>query len=530
MASSGKNIVFNTRERLVSTDLQRAQVFAAADVAEAFRHMLLARLTEESAGDNAYLEATQTSPVTSLILAGLLVKPQIGGTSLLIEPGAAYVVDPTGDTANDDSPVKFVKDPGVTTPGTLTFLANAGPGVRLDVVECSLTSTTLETSSRDVFDPSSGSFVPTVLPKVKAWRMTYRIRRGTAGGGFPGTAAGWLPLMVAAVPAAATNWDGCVCWDVRPLLADRHSMVNLRRTNAQRVRSSHVTVTALEPTKIFGYSEREFGQWIAGGALPTTGLLYADVAPSGFNWDSGNGKLGHIYAAFPGGLPRWCKYKDASTGDRTPDAFRGIPVLSNSQPNRQTSGPSAALTLPAYTGITAPPDAVHLFSIPRGGATSFGEYQESDGCARAPNGTGIVTSMVPSVVGTTATADFTLKPDVIGGPTPGVAYGYYPANAKRVKGVITYSITTSGAVASTETFATTLSQRPYSWQQRGALVAGGATAFFINEPFDIILPSLYPFDIDASAGTLLRATFQAALVGTTVTVSGIQITITDWEF
>ena len=63
--------------------------------------------------------------------------------------------------------------------------------------------------------------------------------------------------------------------------------------------------------------------------------------------------MGYLYAAFPHGLPRWCRYTPSTAGARLPGGFRGIPIATKTYPNLK-GRPNVALTPPAVvTGLTA---------------------------------------------------------------------------------------------------------------------------------------------------------------------------------
>lgn len=420
--SSGKSMIINTRERAVSTDINRLQSFAAADVAEMFRYLLIAKTTELSAGGRETVESTQTTPLTALIASGFLCAPQLGGTGLSISAGAMYAVDPTGDTG-DDSSAKFVVDTGLPI-GTISFLANAGPGIRIDVVEMSIASTVIETDNRDIYDPVTGLFTPTLVNKVKKPKPTYRIRRGTQGAGYPGNAAGWLPLMVAAVPSTATDWDDCTCWDVRPLASDMvgYNRMELVHTtsasNDTRFGTKFITADALSPYAL-GKVEKRYKLWVAGGVFPSNwhalgGMSLAARKAVGY----APVELWYLYAMFPHGLPRWCEYTPASTGALIPGGVRGIIVLSSIDPDQETGAPSGAMTLPTVTGITAATSDGALLAAGRyAAATEVMISQVGDRTYAYPS----------SGVADTGAADATYVYFDL--PT---GLGYWPENAKSV--------------------------------------------------------------------------------------------------
>jgi hypothetical protein len=358
MASGNQHEIINTRERVLSDDINRLQAFLGKHVAEMFRWMVSATMGEGGAG--AVGSAT-TSPLSAVIFNGLWARPEIGTVNLFVEPGAIGMVNPDLSPSADDSAFKVFADAGVQVAGALTLTAGSG-STRIDVIECSRVDEVIEADNRDVFNIGTGLFTPTLVDKVARSRLSYRIRVGTPGGGFPGAASGWLPLAVASVPSTATTWDNCIVWDVRPLMMD------LVRSPAQvsQVFPAHPKGygTAFDSSgaglwRLRGVFEAEFGSRRVGGEIASalsglaSGLFLAgtDVKESGFSVT--NNLPWYVYAMFPHGLPRWARYSPSSSGQRVPLPFRGIPMLSQKPPaNGQLQALNVAAALPADLGFT----------------------------------------------------------------------------------------------------------------------------------------------------------------------------------
>lgn len=355
MASGNKRMVLNTRERLVSTDHNRLQAFAGEHVAEIFRYMSTYLAGE---GGAASIIGTTTSPMLSIVLNGLWARPEVGTVNLFIEPGVAGMVNPDASPSSDDSPFKVFKDDGVQLAGQLTLTPGGGGATRIDVIEFARIEQVEESDNRDIFNPATGLFAPTLVDKVISDRLTYRIRTGTPGGGFPGTASGWTPIAVASVPNTATTWDQCIVWDVRPLVTD------LVRAPAQVLQKfpsigKHYGSAYSDGVfrRLYGVFESQRDQWRVGGEIGSTlsglaggalDLTSAEIIEPGF---AGVGSLPWaLYAMQPFGLPRWARYSPASSGLRVPLPFRGIPVLS--QKTHAFDGkPVAAVSLPTAFGL-----------------------------------------------------------------------------------------------------------------------------------------------------------------------------------
>ena len=359
MSSGGRNIVTNPRERAVSPDLNRLQQFASSDLAEILRFMIDARTTfEVGAGGVENIGGALNSPLRGVVLAGLRPRPDIGSVNLFIEPGVAIVSSPDVAPNPDDSSYKYAVDPGVQLAGSLTFTPNPAGSRRIDVIECQPTDELVETATREIFDITAGGFNPALVEKVRRRRMTYRIRLGTAGAGYPGSAVGWLPLAVSSAAAGATDWDDCIVWDVRPLLADFEFAPQQISRQLANVGKQHVSTEAVPVAapsvemRLRGQVEVYLGGFLAGGVLnQDADIGWIDILDSD-NQAGGGAFLAsrpwYVWACFPHALPRWCRYTPATSGQRIPGPLRGIPVVA-------AIGASTMNGLPVFPGITLPP-------------------------------------------------------------------------------------------------------------------------------------------------------------------------------
>jgi hypothetical protein len=239
------------------------------------------------------------------------------------------------------------------------------------VIECQRVLTVLESDSRDIFNPGTGLFTPALVTKVQTGRLTYRIRTGTPGAGFPGVAAGWMPLAVCSVPAGSLTWDSVTLWDVRPLASDRtNGCFNSPKTMPLYDRNSVFIDPLTAPTerRLQGQIDLDFGGYRAGGRLvpPTSGeidLMNTDYHSAGFGGYAIN-QIWHLYAVFPFGLPRWVRYSSFATGARIPRGARGILAVSSISP-RYDGRPITGVNSPAVTGLLDTPaqaNSICLFS------------------------------------------------------------------------------------------------------------------------------------------------------------------------
>jgi hypothetical protein len=370
MGSGNRRLVMNTRERAVSNDIQRLQSFAAADHS-AWNRRLLSDLYvfDVNAGLGSPVTSI-TDPLSTDIVGGLMVQPVIGSSNLIVTPGVMGCYFPDTVPSDDDDPYKVVSDPGVQTLGVLVIAANAGPGIRIDVIECQPVDTVEEQDNRDIFDPATGQFTAALVDKVVAGRLTYRVRSGAAGAGFPGTASGWVPLAIASVPSGGgASTDDVTFWDVRPLVPDRFEPPvrgGMLLTHHTRMHINGDEVVGAPEIRYKGNVEGNYGPYKAGGTLakttPTTvmgagDLAYIDIT-NAENQEPGftpvaNNPI-YIWALYPWGLHRWVRYteNDFLGQGRVPGGMRGICTVSTVGPAGYGGGnPAVAIAPPTITGL-----------------------------------------------------------------------------------------------------------------------------------------------------------------------------------
>lgn len=376
MSSGGKQEVINSLERALSIDINRLQLFAAMDRAEIARFQAnVGAGTDDLDAEGAPLTqvTTLTSPLTAEIVNGFCVRPDVGDLNVAVDPGVLWCIAPDADV--DSSNYKLVRDPGVTNAGSLAMSANASGLIRIDVIECSYVLNTVETDNRDIFNPATNTFTASSVTKATQAGLLYRVRQGTAGGGFPGTSVGWLPLAVASVPTGTTTCDTITFWDVRPLLGDRvlgpqPSTVDLPQwkralytvdTLLSATHSIMRGVVEATPADLVAPApgQRRLGGRLRRGTPGADGIGALDGVDlnDSANWASGvafGGGIAYIYLLEPFGLPRWARYTDASTGLRKPRAPRGMLVVAGSTtpPAHAYGSPSVVVPLPTSTGLS----------------------------------------------------------------------------------------------------------------------------------------------------------------------------------
>ena len=403
MSSGRKAVQQNTLERVVSSDWNRMQRFAAGFDNEMLRRAMLAPVD-----DTGYVGTTFTAPgpISAAfdvlapaapdyagVLNGLMVVVPAAATYVLVTSGAMTVVDPEGQPGSSDpsalnpddgpGPARAVYSDGVSLAGSLVWAPNPGPGTRVDVVECQRNQVVAETDNRDIFDPSTGLFTPQAVTKVTVGGLTYRIRQGVAGGGIPAPALGWVPLAIIAAPAGAVDLDACHVWDVRPLLSD------LARPFAQvrsvipvldRWRMVCEDKSAIGQLRLSGESQGNYLGWRIGGLFWELDVSdYVDLANAPFYQAAGFVPVAslpyYVYSLWPGGYVRWVRYHPnpvAGVGGRVPGSFRGIITLSqvppvNGQPLAPVACPPAwGLNTSTLFGQMMAAGQVDTTTVPRG--------------------------------------------------------------------------------------------------------------------------------------------------------------------
>lgn len=378
--SGADQTYINQFERALSSDLNQLQHFASRHVQQTLARLIGDRYSDTGVGTDEQRGVASTgvqgsAPMAGDVYGGLMVR--ITATDLLVTPGVLCAFDHlTPPDPVQDSNYTFIDDPGVTTTGVLPFVANPGPGRRIDVVECSIISAVNTLAVVDIFDVPTQTFVPVLSPKTLSARLFYRIRQGTPGGGYPGSVTGYLPLAIASHASGSTSFANVHFWDVRPLLQDRTRGPFARKTTSRATRINRRTYAA-QPSGatdniLMGDYDIESAnniyvvQGLIKNSLPGASnaaeLLITDPAILAPGVTLTGDKWMYVVSLFPSGLPRWVAYETVAgaSGERLPDNVMGIMALSN--------GPTTYLgsmgleSIPTLSGLlgTAPGVCVAL--------------------------------------------------------------------------------------------------------------------------------------------------------------------------
>jgi hypothetical protein len=355
MSQGDRRLVQNTRERLTSADINDLQSLSAAEKAGLLRAWYNDRLGDWYLAPGLQSQVSSSSPsLVGDVYGGLMVQPD-NAAYFLVQPGAAGFLDPTG-VSTYDNPYRVVVDPGVAIAGLLPFTSNAGGGApRWDVIECQVADVVLAQENRYIFNPSTGIATPELVDKVRAGRLTYRVRTGTVGAGFPGLAAGWMPLAVCCAPAGSSSLLTSDVWDVRPLVRERTQRrftVDVSTGDGYSPNKvADYRLNSQTENKWIGVSEGEFNGYPAGGQLlrstPSTlaqfglttnvggrfGSLNIDLADNQSAFTPASDSFFYLVALFPHLLPRWQRYSQVAIGSgRVPTGPRGFLVATTIKP------------------------------------------------------------------------------------------------------------------------------------------------------------------------------------------------------
>jgi hypothetical protein len=538
MSSGNKEIVVNPLERALSGDIMRGQNFAGAMLSELMRAMLDTSLgfDDESAGGLYLPNSSQGTPAYAEVVNGILFTPGITTTASAVGPGLVFMYDPDASPSPDDSQYKLLLDPGTNsslTPST-ALTANASGSIRIDVLECARVTpdNVLETDSRDVFNTVTGTFAAASVSKVSQAQLQYRIRLGTPGSGYPGGAAGWMPICVMSVPTGTTTWDTVTVWDVRPLLADRvrtpwRSAVATGIYNQVDFATSQATAGQFRLNGLVDVvpsgGDRRLGGWLERGSPGVDHGGYVDLydpanQASGYSYP-GSGTLSFLYLLTPFSLPRWARYTDSSFGVRQPRSPRGIPLVAVAQPQHWGGAPNTAVVFPAVFGFAgaSTSQGICIGATTSPGPSALNSITSSNRAQQM--------SATPATTATSTTINttkFTLTENV-----------HFPAGAKRIRAIVTITISVPATATMVEEVSWLLQSNPVNGGDGFNALSDGV--FFSNStgsPVNqttifmsgwLALPTSFP----ATAAQSYTLTVTGQDFNTGVTPSAV---VLEWEF
>lgn len=508
MSSGNRSVLIALLERADPTDITKLQALLAQHTGEIARWLTASKLAGAfysypgmaSAYAPAIDPTVPSDEVAHACLSGLLIRPTT--TYLAVDPGAAAFYQPAraGLSATDDTPWIFGFSAGLNDAAQLTFQANAGPGIRWDIVECQVAADTVESQAgREIFDPVGNVFNPQTVDKIQHSVFTFRIRRGTQGAGIPPIDPDWMPLCAVHVRTDSTSYDNSDLYDIRPLVTERTDWGTRHPISAPSSGACYKSVlheaemrsvvnVGVNGALLEGYFRGHFGGYWSGGEirtnLPATSLSnfgatgVSGASLYGFNFEAAAMRSGAFALAanavltlgafFPRGYPRWVRYSqaplaaDATTrlrvGGRFPEGPRGLLMVLNGADGGglvKRNGVIAPATLPAAVGETTGAwGHVVQYALVDGAGTgvrpaegdaqsnlySWQVYTVFEGGALTPNITAIANPAGPSVAADLDGAtQFALQAIF----TPGS--GRVPASASAVQCSLLLGVTVAAA-------------------------------------------------------------------------------------
>lgn len=177
------NLKVTVRERPLSDDINDLQSMLGRALCDALQGMHYSELVS---GNNPM----QTTAPEGVILGGLSVSA--AGLNVAVSPGALLqnngALLPVPGTYDSNVRLAFLR--------TVTQIVAPVPGVdTYYALEGRMTEVVVTTPSRDVLDPVTGSFVPTVVDKHIERRIELRFNAGSTTAP-PSPTTGWVPLAV----------------------------------------------------------------------------------------------------------------------------------------------------------------------------------------------------------------------------------------------------------------------------------------------------------------------------------------------
>lgn len=406
-------VVINTRERAVSTDINRLQTEQSKARANMAKRMYN-NIYEWEAASNSGQRASEIEtskedvPMSMDIFGGLRVI--ISGDFLTVSAGSCGIKAESGsfDVAKD-SDYLLVDDPGVTDISVLPFTQNLDTGRVCEIIEAAVNDVVLKSESRDIYDPLTGLFTPSLITKIAAARLTYRIRRTTGGAGtWAGTVINWTPLAVAVHEGLSTSFNNVTFYDVRPLIIDRHDGMS-RRTMPPRMMTHkrfHMGMEFITTTTFIGGTYdfpiggpgtnagfnianqyRAFGtigQTLPGKPDTGSDAVRIDVEDADY-WANGAptpnaDRWVYFGVQFPHNLPRWIKYGSAVnpvTGGREPGQSMGLFSIA-AVVGDTVDGGASGFPIPAAYGIGGANEQFQIIlPIRQDSESSFSAFQWS---------------------------------------------------------------------------------------------------------------------------------------------------------
>lgn len=223
MASNIRRLVWNTRERLTSTDLNNCS---------ALHHRALI----ESVAALAHGDTVQYGVVRGLVVS-------IVDTTLTANVSPGLAIRSGSAPTTYDSATEWIELSTTENVDLSSYVDVTNP--RWVVIEIADADAVELNSSRDIWQPATGTFVSNAVDKVSGSDPTITVTAGTAAATpyLPAGTAGRIPLAYIYIPAAAVSLDTGDIVSCRPIV--KTSNFAYFTGNTRDVKGGGVFVTAL---------------------------------------------------------------------------------------------------------------------------------------------------------------------------------------------------------------------------------------------------------------------------------------------
>lgn len=275
MASNSRRIVYNALERLLSTDFTNQIQLADAN--------LDTGLVQAAVGTSAAGSGYGSDGLVSGVVDGLVVSPANPGVDLTVavSQGLGFKVGLAPTTL--DSTRRRIEVRSTMTLDLAAYVDGGNP--RWVAIEIAPGDTVTLSELRDIFQPALGTFVSTLVDKIRGPLPVLSVTAGAAAAKpvLPDGTAGVLPLAYIRLAAAATSiavTDVILC---RPL----YSL--LRPRGSAQVHGGGVNVTAAGSTVA---PRIQRGVWSGGGTYALSGASTWDLSATSAFWASGENWAG----------------------------------------------------------------------------------------------------------------------------------------------------------------------------------------------------------------------------------------------
>lgn len=366
-------VIFNTRERPISDDQNNVELIQSRMLADFF--MWISATHYEHGMGSSGVDSVPASATQGLSWRG-------GSNTITVQPGMLMQYSLSYPAA--PAPLESAMRVGylrTATPFTFPSTANT-----FFLMEIRVAEATTSTESRDVLDPGTGNFVPTLVTKRTETQIEAQFTAGTPTT-FPGfTGGSWVPLCVFLTDGSGL-FSNTIQTDLRPDLRELLGDSAGRETFSGDHPEAVFTAQALHTTKPGGTEANAIG----GNVLGRLGrekfwLRCRDqlvVSADGAGGASGN-QLEHFYLAplSKNGIIVTPVVSDPSgTFQPATSSIRGILYRSNVAPNSSGRSNSNPLTQPAaFVNFDAVPTgkALHIGSARRNaGNTGYVKFSQT---------------------------------------------------------------------------------------------------------------------------------------------------------